>query len=193
LKSNAQEALVKIIDASGRAKFAMRLPFFTAYLISKTDNPRQCVDLALQLRDDAAFRDCRTIFNNLAHLSVQDRYKEVNSILGFLEQSCSSLIKKYGVSTDGGLQSSVSLGLSGIGISTSVKLNKLFRHYRNRPFARVFRNISQDMLNVERLGSLHDKLCSSIREHKDATYPKVSVTPKFMERKENEHGRPAKL
>jgi hypothetical protein len=62
-----------------------------------------------------------------------------------------------------------------------------------RPFARVFRNIAQDMLNVERLGGLYDKLCSSVREHKDAMRPKVSVTPKFMERKESEHGRPAKL
>jgi hypothetical protein len=49
------------------------------------------------------------------------------------------------------------------------------------------------MLNVERLGGLYDKLCSSIREHKEAMHPKISVTPKFMEWKENEHGRPAKL
>jgi hypothetical protein len=49
------------------------------------------------------------------------------------------------------------------------------------------------MLNVERLGCLHDKLCSSIRRHKDYTYPKISVTPKFMEHKESAHGRPAEL
>jgi hypothetical protein len=193
LKSRTQEALVKIVDASGRAKFALKLPFFTAYFISKADNPKQCIDMALDARCRDEFRDCRVIFHNLAHLSVQDRYQEVNNILKFLEQSCVSLMKKYAVTTEGGLQASVSLGLSGLSIGTSIKLDQLFRSYRNRPFARVFRNIAQDMLNVERLGGLYDKLCSSIREHKDATYPKISVTPKFMEHKESASGRPAEL
>jgi hypothetical protein len=102
-------------------------------------------------------------------------------------------MKKYAITTEGGIQTSISLGLSGLSVSGSIKLNQLFRHYRNRPFARVFRNIAQDMLNVERLGGLYDKLCSSIREHENAMYPKISVTPKFMERRESGSGRPAKL
>jgi hypothetical protein len=193
LKSKAQEALVKIVEASGTAKFAMKLPFFTAYFISKTDNPRQCIDLALQTRSSREFRECRVIFHNLAHLSTQDKYKEVNEILKFLEQSCAGLMKKYAVTTEGGLQASISLGLTGPSVGASLKLGQLFRSYRNSPFSRVFRNIAQDMLNVERLGGLYEKLRSSIREHKEAGYPGISVTPKFMERKQNQYGRPAKL
>jgi hypothetical protein len=194
LKSKSQETLAKIVEASGRARFALKLPFFTAYLISKCDTPRQCIDLALQLRNTGDFRDCRVIFHNLNHIDGADKYAEVNSILTLLHQSCNSLLKKYGVSTDGGFQASISLGLTGVGIGIGgLKLSKLFAPYRNRPFTRVFRNIAQDMLNVERLGGLHDKLCSSVRRHKDYTYPKISVTPKFMEHKESEHGRPAEL
>jgi hypothetical protein len=194
LKSRSQETLAKIVDASGRAKFAMKLPFFTAYLISICDNPKQCIDHALEIRNRSDFRDCRVILHNLAHLTSQDRYAEVNSILGLLEQSCRSLLKKYGVSNDNGLQASLSLGLAGPSVGLGgMKLANLFAPYRNRPFARVFRNIAQDMLNVERLGGLYDKLCSSIREHKEATYPKVAVTPKFMERRDNQYGRPAEL
>jgi hypothetical protein len=193
LKSTSQDTLAKIVDASGGAKFAMKLPFFTAYLISICDNPKQCIDYALQIRDKSDFRDCRVILHNLNHLTSKDRYAEVNSILRLLEQSCNSLMKKYGVSTDGGLQVSLSLGLTGVSVGIGIKLGKLFAPYRNRPFARVFRNIAQDMLNVERLGVLYEKLCSSIREHKDATYPKVAVTPKFMERRESAYGRPADI
>jgi hypothetical protein len=40
LKSKSQETLSKIVDNSGFARFAIKLPFFTAYLISQTDNPR---------------------------------------------------------------------------------------------------------------------------------------------------------
>ena len=193
LKSTSQQTLAKIIDASGDAKFAMKLPFFSAYLISICDNPKQCIHRALELRNSRDFRDCRVILHNLHHLTNPDRHAEVNSILRLLEQSCDSLMKKYCVSTESGPQLSLSLGLSGIGVGTSFKLGKLFAPYRNRPFARVFRNIAQDMLNVERLGGLYEKMHSSIREHKDAMNPGIAVTPKFMEHRENEYGRPAKL
>lgn len=193
LKSTSQETFVKIVDASGQAKFAMKLPFFTAYLISICDSPQQCINHALELRNRSEFRDCRVIFHNLNHLTTQDRYAEVNLILRYLETSCNSLMKKYGVSTESGPQVSLSLGVSGISAGMSMKLSQLFPHYKNKPFSRVFRNIAQDMLNVEHLGGLYDKLCSSIREHKDATFPKIAVTPKFMERRENSYGRPAKL
>lgn len=49
------------------------------------------------------------------------------------------------------------------------------------------------MLNVERLGGLYEKVCSSVKPHDKATYPKIPVTPKFMEKRENEHGRPADI
>lgn len=193
LKARSQETLASILEPTGQAKFAMRLPFFTAYLISKTDNPKQCIDLALSLRSKREFQECRTIFHNLDHVSQTDRIKELNGILDYLGQSCSNLMKKYGVETANGPQFSLSLGMSGINVGASGKLNSLFRAYRNRPFSRVFRNIAQDMLNVERLGGLHEKLRSSIREHKEANYPSIPTTPKFMEDKENEHGRPAEL
>lgn len=193
LKSRTQDALVKIVDAGGGAKFGLKLPFFTAYFISKADNPKQCIDMALDARSESEFRECRVILHNLAHLSVRDRHQEVNNILKYLEQSCASLMRKYAVTTEGGLSASISLGLAGPSVGISIKLDQLFRPYRNRPFARVFRNIAQDMLNVERLGGLYDKLCSSIRKHKDARYPKISVTPKFMEHRESESSRPAKL
>ncbi|UYW30241.1 hypothetical protein [Methylorubrum extorquens] len=191
LKSKSQDTVAKIVDTSGKAKFAIKLPFFTTYLIANSDNPRQCIDRALKLREERQFRDCRAILDNLSHLSTQERYAEVNSILKLLEQSCSSLMKSYAVSTDSGPQVSFSLGITGPSISTGFKLDKLFSPYRNKPFSRLFRNISQDMLNIERMGGLYDKLCSSIREHKDAKHAQVSVVPKFMENKESATGRPA--
>jgi len=171
----------------------MRLPFFTAYLISKTENPEQCIDLALEMRSAREFQDCRTIFHNLAHLSAADKRKEINGILRYLDQSLASLMKKYAVSTENGLRFSLSLGLTGINLGVSTKINQLFRSYKNEPFARVFRNIAQDMINVERLGGLYEKVSSSIQKHPEADHPKISTTPRYMEHKESEYGRPAKI
>lgn len=193
LKSKSQETLSSILEPSGQAKFAIRLPFFTSYLISKTDNPKQCIDLALSIRNQGAFKDCRTIFSNLNHLSGMEKTQEINGILKYIDQSCTNLMKKYAVSTDSGLQFSLSLGLTGINLGASLKLSHLFRSYKNEPFARIFRNIAQDMINVERLGGLHDKICSLIRKHDKAHYPSISATPKYMEHSASEYGRPAKL
>jgi hypothetical protein len=193
LKAKSQQTIESILEPSGHAKFAMRLPFFTAHLISKTDNPRQCIDLALSMRSRDEFQDCRTIFHNLDHLSAADKIQEINGILKYLDQSCTNLMKKYAVTTGNGLQFSLSIGLTGIGLGLGVKLDQLLRAYKNRPFARVFRNIAQDMLNVERLGGLYDKVCSSIREHREALHAGISTTPKYMENKANAYGRPAEL
>lgn len=193
LKARSQETLSSILEPTGRAKFAMRLPFFTAYLISKVDNPRQCIELALTMRNAPEFQSCRNIFNNLDHLSAADRLQEMNGILRYLNQSCASLMKKYAVSTEGGLSFSLSIGLTGPTLGISTKVDQLFRLHKNQPFSRIFRNIAHDMLNVERLGGLYEKICSSIREHRNAGYSDISKTPKYMENRESEYGRPAKL
>jgi hypothetical protein len=193
LKRTSQQTLASIVEPSGNAKFVMRLPFFTSYFISKADNPKQCIELALSHRHREEFQDCRTIFHNLAHLSQPDRYKEANRILMYIDQSCKSMMNKYAVTTGSGVPFSLSLGLSGLNISTSIKLGSLFRYYKNRHFSRIFRNMAVDMLNVERLGAMYDKICSSIHRHPKYTYSRIPTTPKFMEEKESSHGRPAQL
>jgi hypothetical protein len=193
LKRKSQEALVSILTPSGQARFAIRLPFFTTALISKTSNPRECIEQALSMRSASEFRGCRAIFQHLDHLSSSDKVKEINGALRHLEQSCENLMRKYAVSVGGGLHFSLSLGLTGISLGADLKLSQLFRHHKHGPFVRVFRNIAQEMLNVERLGGLYEKVCSSLRRHPDAGYPKFSSTPKHMEHKENEYGRPVKL
>jgi len=194
LKRKSQSTLEAIITPSGQSHFAIKLPFFTAYLISKTDSPIQCIEQALIMRTSKDFQNCREIFHNLDHLSTLDKRKEINGILKYLDKSCQNLMKKYAVSTDNGLQFSLSLGLTGISVGTGLKLDNLFRDHKNRPFTRVFRNIAQEMLNVERLGGLYEKLMSTLQvNHKKATHPAIRITPKYMEHRESEFGRPAKL
>ena len=193
LKANSQQALAAILEPSGQAKFAIRLPFFTAYMISKTDNPKQCIDLALEMRGRSEFQNCRTIFNNLDHLSNSEKLQELNNIFKYLDQSCQKLMEDYSASTANGLQASLSLGFAGPSIGVSKKFSQLFRSHKNKHFSRIFRNMAQDMLNVERLGVLHEKICSSVRKHRDATHIRILTTPKYMENKDSEYGRPAKL
>ena len=193
LKKKSKLTLASIVEPSGHAQFAMRLPFFTGYYISKVDTPQQCIEQALSDRKRPEFQECRVVFQNFAHLSQQDRYKEVNKILRYLQQSCDALMKKYAVSTQSGLQFSLSLGLAGPSVSTSFKLGQLFRDYRYNSFSRIFRNMAVDLTNVERLGELYDKVRLSVVEHKEATYSQIPTTPRFMENRESSHGRPAEL
>lgn len=193
MKSGGMDAIVSIVDASGRARFASKIPFFSSSLIAKAKDARECIDLALELRGESNFRTCRGLLQNLSHLSEADRYREVNSILRSMNKSWSKMMADYAVSTSNGLQASFSLGITGPSVSFGGKIGEIFAEYSNRPFVRLFRNIAEDMLNVERMGSLYEKLCSSVRRHKDATRPDVAVTSRFMEHRENEYGRPAEL
>lgn len=193
LKGASQATLSAILEPTGQARYAMRLPFFVAYLISQVSSARECIEMALKMRDYPEFKNCRTAFHNLMHLTPAARIQEQNSILNYLRESCENLLKKYSIRTSGGLQASVSLGLSGPSVSAGGKIGSLLRSYRHSPFSKVFRNIAQDMLNVERLGSLHDKLCASVREHSKSQHPRISATPKYMEHRKSEYGRPAEL
>lgn len=193
LKNNTKEVLSRIVEVSGRSKFVIKTPLFASYLISKCDSPIQCIEMALELRKSAEFVDCRSILINLSHLSTHDRYNEVNRILNLLEHNSNKLLKKYGVTTQNGLSASFSFGLTGPSLGVSLKLDRLFVAYRNKPFSRMFRNISNDLLSIERLGGLYEKLTVLLRKDKDANHRRISTTPKFMEKKESEFGRPAQL
>ncbi len=102
-------------------------------------------------------------------------------------------MKKYLISTGNGPQISISIGVTGPSIGIPIKLGKLFLYRKNDPFVRIFRNMAQDMLNVQSMGALYEKMCTSMRKHPEATYSSISVTPKFMERKSSDSGRPATL
>lgn len=193
LKNKSHDTISAILEPGGQSRFVARLPFFAASLLSKTDNPSQCIDLALSLRNRQEFQEARTIFHNLQHVTPEVRRSELNGIFEYLEQSCSKLMKKYAVETPNGLQFSLSIGLSGPTMGVSGKINTLFRAYKNRPFSRIFRTIAQDMINVERLGQLYEKACSQIQKHGEATTPRISTTPKFMENRQSQYGRPATL
>ena len=102
-------------------------------------------------------------------------------------------MKKYAIVTGNGISATVSVGITGVNFSVGGKLEHLFRAYRNRPVSRIFRRIADDMLNIEHLGALYEKLQSSIRTAKAHGYSDISITPKYMENKESQHGRPVEL
>lgn len=193
LKKSSQKTLAAILEPSGQTKFALKTPFFASYLISKVDRPSKCIELALELRRKAEFQDCRTIFHNLHIESHAQTTASMNRILRYLEQSLGKMMEEYSVSTPQGIPVSFSVGMAGVSLGTNLKTEALFRSYKDRPFASVFRSISQDMLNVERLGALHDRLRSEIIQHPDAHSPKISSTPRYMRNRESQYGRPANV
>lgn len=193
LKKTTTRTISAILEPSGRAQFAVRLPFFVSYFISRSNNAQECIDLALNERHSPDFSAVRTIFHNFLHMQSGNTRQEINSIFKHLQQTCNNLMDKYSVSTANGPQYSLSLGLSGISIQGDFKINQIFRNYRHQPFSRLFRNIAQDLINVERMGRLHDKVCSGIRKHKDSGHASVALTPKSLEYRETENGRPAEL
>jgi len=192
LSDNGKLAIASIVSSSGEAKFALRMPFFTAYLLSQCDNVVEAVEKAHELRLDPTIISCKGIMANLQHLNRVDRLKEVNSLLQYLEADMQTLLGKYSVGGEQGTPFGLSVGFSGINLDLNGFLSKLFRNHRHRPFGKIFRSMANDMLMTERLGVLHEKATRLVREHKDAGYSRPSLTPSYMERKASEYGGPAK-
>lgn len=191
VKSATQETVAAIVGPSGDARFAMKMPFFTSYFISKTDTPSSALQMALNYRQKPELIECRDLLSNLKHLNKGDRVQEVNKILRHVDRSLTALLNKYAVLGSQGQAFSVSLGISGPELSKEIKLSSLFPDFRNRPFATFFRSMATDMVNVERMGSLYDKMLSQRRKHADAMYPRLSLTPHYLRGKSSEYGRPA--
>jgi hypothetical protein len=192
LSENAQLAISSIVSNSGEAKFALRMPFFTAYLLSKCDNIIEAIEEAHRMREEKTIKSCKSIMSNIQHLNRVERLKETNSLLQYLEKDMTNLLIKYSVGTEQGAPFGLSVGFSGINLDFDGFLSKLFRNHRHRPFGKIFRSMANDMLMTERLGMLHDKATKLVREHKDARYSRPSLTPEYMERKASDFGRPAR-
>jgi hypothetical protein len=190
-KRSTRDAVLKIVSVTGEAKFILKMPFFTSYFISKAKNPSEVINMALDYKSRPEFRVVLDLLFNLRHLDASDRRKEVNSMLDHMNRAGANLIDKFGVSGSQGESFSISLGMGGPEISKSIKLSQLFRERRNKPFAKLFRSMATDILNVERMGALYDKMRSQIVHHEDASYFPPSTTPSFMRDRESEYGRPA--
>jgi len=191
MKASTSDALHAILMPSGEGKFAFKLPFFTSFFISRADTASIAIEMALNYRDRSEFKTCRDLLFNLRHSDKANRYVEVNAIFKFLNQALSDMLKKYSVAEAQEPAVSFSLGITGPSVSYEAKIGRLFREYRNRPFAKVFRSMAQDILNIERMGALYDKMLLQVREHADARHSRPSVTPLYMRDKESAHGKPA--
>lgn len=191
IKESATDAVISIRKPTGSTNFAFKIPFLSSYFISKSDNPTSALKMALDMRNDRAFAECRNLLFNLRHLDYPEKISEMNSIFRYLNESLSKLLKEYSVASRQGPSVSFSFGISGPSISVDTKIGSLFREHRNKPFAKVFRSMATDIVNVERMGALHDKMCSQINLHSEARHVTPSLTPSFMKNKQNDYGRPA--
>lgn len=191
LKDNTQKTVASIVGPSGDAPFVLKMPFFTSFFIANSPSPSSALSLALEHRNRKELVECRDLLSNLKHLGQRERYKEVNKIMNYLESSLQKLKSKYGVTNSQGPSFSFSVGLTGPEISKDFKFGNLFPDSRNRPFAKIFRNMAVDMLNVERMGSLYEKMLSERRLHEKAVRPKISLTPSFMRNRSSDYSKPA--
>ncbi|WP_310618518.1 hypothetical protein [Flexibacterium corallicola] len=172
-----------------------KIPFFSSWLLSKTNNVAEVLEKALELKLQSDFKDARAYLNELQEYSVEGKKAEVNSCLKKISQSNSKILRKYCVETSNGPSWAVTLSISAapLGLTDNGKVGGWISELYNRshPMVRIFRPLVSDLIAVERMGELHDRATQLISRHKDATYASVNTTPTFMRKKSNDYGRPA--
>ncbi len=175
--SNEADSVHKIIRKnSDPIVVDMRIPLFSAWIISKSDNPLDGIEVALSLKDDKPFTEIRHRLSELDEIDREQNnikyIKEINSISEDISSTCRHLIEEFGVKTANGVPIAPLVGVmnlaaqlngapeipaSGIKVAIPSGVKALLHR---RGFKLMTRSVVRDLSAVSKLGSLHDRLTS---------------------------------
>ncbi|MCZ4289274.1 hypothetical protein [Hoeflea alexandrii] len=193
IASKSAVSLVKEINnAVDSTAIVFTLPFFTAWIMARAQNPSEGLDMALQLKSEKEFREARDLLSNLSVLPLKEKRAEIVKVNKALQAVLDEIRKKYVYSGNSGSFLSFSVGLSGPSLDFDIipqSLKRILKFGAN-PVSRMYRSMVADIQNVERLGALHDKMTIEVRKGKSAVYGGAPTTPFFMKNKTNEYGGP---
>jgi len=156
-----------------------QIPVFSAYLATRTSDPREFLSVALHLREEGPFVEMRRQLQDLEDLvaekKAQSYVREVNRIKRVIDGTSARLLSAYGVSTPQsapipGLTSVLNIpikattGLSIPDFGWKVPIpSGLTRIKDAYGFKAVFRSVVSDVVGIERLGKLHDIITSVVK------------------------------
>ena len=157
----------KEITKSNRFKCGLlKLPIFSAWIISKVSSPEEIIPYALDLKSRKDFKRLREILFRLKENNFD--LKQSNKFGLDIKNSLSKIEEEYCIrNNQGKLLSSIafafdlftknysSLLIKGLGLIESP--------LRQTTTGHLFRSITKDLLSVSKMGDLHEKITSNVR------------------------------
>lgn len=184
-----------IISHGHSDTFSLELPIFSAWIINQCDgNTNQVISTALELKNSSLFTEVRGILRQIHKAYDEDGIAsgntKVTKLLSDLEQVCGNIKRSYGLPTTQGINTSflikcvncvtaVKLGITLPEVERTIPVPKFLQNHNQKVFSNVFKDLTHELTNTERLGSLRTQLGSSfVIDDRFYSAPKVEK-PEF--------------
>jgi hypothetical protein len=162
----------------------LRLPIFSAYLATRTKDPKHFLNEALQMKEEGLFSEARQQLQELEEIKATEfggYVTAVNKLQRALAGTSQRLLQKYGVQTPqglpiGGIANLALKGKTAWTIPNGAKVptpHALIGLTDRFGFRGLFRSIAEELMSIERLGQLHDVITSAVHRDKNASESRV--------------------
>lgn len=183
LAQGASGTIKNIKKASEPWIVDLNIPCFSAWLTTKTDNPKDYLEIVNELKEKKKFVAIRKRLNEIEELNEDRTYSkfviEANKLRRDLDSEVADLLEHYSVKTRQGIPLAPiiklfagmwtdfqipNLGLKlPIPDGVSKKLDAAKEQLPSKAHRSVFRCLVKDLVTVERLGELHQKISSAVK------------------------------
>lgn len=195
LNNQIKTTTSEIISHGHSDSFSLEIPIFSAWIINQCDgNTSQVISTALELKNSDLFKEVRGILREIHKAYDEDGIasgnNKVTKLLSDLEKVCGNIKRKYGLPTTQGINTSflikcvncitaVKLGITLPEVEKTIPVPEFLQNHNQKVFSNVFKNLTHELTNTERLGSLRTQLGASfVIDDKFYSAPKVE-RPEF--------------
>lgn len=185
-----------VINVARPSRIDMRIPVFSAWLVSQTNNVKSVLRMAFEIRDDSAIADARGQLREIRNLYDSDALEEASEktqkILRHLDRSLAEVRRRFGIKTEEGpslatlvkvLNPILSLqGLPGLPkLGEDVALPDWMTNIiPKRGAAALYRDIGSDLSNYPKLGKIRDQLGAAVwLDDSQPTHSPKAEDPKY--------------
>jgi hypothetical protein len=178
LRDGTEATIRAITSVSDPVIFQKQIPIFSAYLASRNVAPQGFLDAALHLREEGPFVEARQQLNELEEIVADHNLgsfvREVNRIQQSVKKTSERLLSEYAVTTPQGVPVSPVISVLNVPLKAKTGLSipnfgwklplptGLTRFADAFGFKAVFRSVATDLVSIERLGKLYERIGSAI-------------------------------
>jgi hypothetical protein len=191
LNGRIASTTAEILQTTDPLVLALKLPFFSAWIVSKINDTSRILEVAHDLAMSPPLTQARTALANLDSLNPTSRefVREANRLIRDLDATASRLRSEFGVSTRQGVALSPVIKVANIALAASGKIPVQIpdlglkvpmptwfgRRLDSHRLQAVFRSVVEDLGTIGRLGHLRSRLTAAADIRPNASFPKPSI------------------
>ncbi|MBB1425762.1 hypothetical protein H5181_04715 [Shewanella sp. SG44-2] len=184
----------EIIDHGRASTLSMDLPIFSAWLANESGNVKQVIQSALEVKKEDCFITCREVIREI-HAAYDESgvaagNKKVTSLQSDLDKISGDIKRKYGVTSHQGIQGSfliksINTATAFVGIPPlpdrefALSTPNFMKSKQHQGFSTVFKDVTNELTSVERLGGFRDILAASFVIDSSHYIPQKIENPRF--------------